>query len=97
MDHIRRIITKNRMHASIFVIRPWFQNGQSQSRPPAEYDKAKCGVVCYGEPNIMMRPIKGCKSLAHVCYCPCAIILVHICPNHFSLALLLRRLLRIYK
>ena len=53
MDHARRIITKNRMRASIFVIRLWFQNGQS--RPPAEYEKAKCGVVCYGELNIIMR------------------------------------------
>ena len=43
MDHARRIITKNRMRASIFVIWLWFQNGQS--RPPAEYEKAKCGVV----------------------------------------------------
>ena len=47
MGHIRRIITKNRMRASIFVIRLWFQNGQS--RPPAECEKAKYGVVCYGE------------------------------------------------
>ena len=95
MDHARRIITKNRMRASIFVIRLWFQNGQS--RPPAEYEKAKCGVVCYGELNIIMHPLKGCKSLTHVCYCLCAIVLVHICPNHFSVALLLRRRLLIYE
>ena len=95
MDHVRRIITKNRMRASIFVIRLWCQNGQSH--PPAEYDKAKCGVVCHGELTIIMHPIKGRKSLTHECYCLCAIILVHICPNHFSLALLLRRLLLIYE
>ena len=94
MDHARRIITKNRMRASIFVIRLWFQNGQS--RPPAEYEKAKCGVVCYGELNIIMHPLKGFKSLTHVCYCLCAIVLVHICPNHFSVALLLGRRLLIY-
>ena len=95
MDHIGRVITKNRTRASIFVIRLWFQNGQS--RPPAEYDKAKCGVVCYGELNIIMHPLKGYKSLTYVCYCICAIILVHICPNHFSVALLLRRQLLIYE
>ena len=67
------------------------------TRPPAEYEKAKCGMVCYGELNIIMPPLKGYKSLTHVCYCLCAIVLVHICPNHFSVALLLRRQLLIYE
>ena len=91
MDHARRIITKNRMRASIFVIRLWFQNGQS--RPPAEYDKAPYRSACYekffSEVAYTLNKPRGI-TIYNSPYCSYSTVNSH--PNHFPADLTLRRL-----
>jgi hypothetical protein len=90
MGHIRRIIAKNWMRASIFVIRLWFQNGQS--RPPAEYDKAPYRSACYekfSEVTYTLNKPRGI-TIYHPPYCSYSTVNSH--PKHFPADLTLRRL-----